>query len=925
MTSRIITLGILLLSSPLFASSNNHLPLINSPSSKAGTCSISLMDGMSGKTIPGKIVSTTKAARSTQLTWGSADKFIRAKVNVVNGPHTSIYKVTVSYSGSKPSHRLLKLSLALPITMARNVSFWDGLDEHKWDGKSVVERDNIEYTFPVSCVWNNKNGLAVGFTPDTLTSSLHSGVRLRSAICEIFYETKLVVDSNHPQTVTYVVYKFRPTFGYLDAVQTYYDMFPKWFQPVDGIDQRVYGSGGYFISSDSSLRMQLHTGRRVGLDWEWVYAPWVRSADYYPEKADWIEGRDVIRHYKGYGDEYKGTWEEYNRVRKTEIDQGDKTTAMFYYLLVKDGNLDLVTKEYPDAQSVLKNGMKSTGGMNALVGEKTTYIFPYGTSMAERIESELRKVVSNYQVSGFSFDMANHGIDDYGPAQLKYGVARSFDENGKIYTPDTLVGVCVADAIHRMKRDSKPMGVIMNQAISRSQCFPVFHADAVMYEQGPAMNSRNVMPLRLLSGRKPMTFWGSVECARLNGGIRWDYMADPEMGKKIIDQLSQHYLFTCLRIGASAMTWAARDIGYDWLPTINDLKKAGWNPAPAVLSTSKDLWIGRFGSGMGTIITISNPKREPIKADLTVLSSYLGDGAYAFVSDQGQSITQQVSKQYTKFSINLQPKEIMVLRTYEIMNAGNGVKMITSRDQTTDSVGIQISGVPSGVTIKSSDRDHFGFGFIKADGLTIGDKQKVSKDGFEIKLASAKNRRIGLTYEPASRFLSPKDDVVAFYSESDALDKNSKMCIVIPDNASRTERTVAEQLESYYSFVKAYRERPGEGEPAFMSKTWERTSGVPILTCSQADESSYSRRIVVGKIATSGYRDCVLTKEDEKTVIQFDGGFVKTCHGDIGDTMWIGGKTDSEVRRMADIYFRLMDRQSLGDIKSAINWVPKGY
>jgi len=921
-----MTLSILLLSSSVLASVNNQLPRINNPSMKANTGIISLMDGMNSKPIPGKILSTTKAARSTLLTWGSTDKCIRAKVNVVNGPQTSLYKVTVSYAGSNPSHRLLKLSLAIPVNATgQNVSFWDGLDEHKWDGRSVIERDNIEYTFPVSCVWDNKTGLAVGFTPDTLTSSLHSGVRMRSTMREVFYETKLVVDSSHPQTVTYIVYNFRPTFGYLDAVQSYYDIFPEWFRAVDGIDQRVYGSGGYFVSSDSSLRMQLHTGRRVGLDWEWVYAPWVKSADYYPEKADWVEGRDVIRHYKDYGDEFKGSWEEYNRVRKTEMDQGDRTTAMFYYLLVKDGDMDLVTREYPDAQSVLKNGMKSTGGMNALVGENTTYIFPYGTTMADRIESELRKVVSNYNVSGFSFDMANHGIDDYGPAQLKYGVARSFDENGKIYTPDTLVGVCVADAIHKMKRDGKPMGVIMNQAISRSQCFPVFHADAVMYEQGPAMNSRNVMPLRLMSGRKPMTFWGSVECARLNGGIRWDYMADPEMGAKIIDQLSQHYLFTCLRIGASAMTWATRDIGYDWVPTINDLKKAGWNPVPAVLSSSKYLWIGRFGSGMGTIITISNPKRIPIKADLTILSSYLGKGAYAFVSDQGQTISQQINSNNTRFSINLQPKEIMVLRTYGIKSAAQGIKMITSRNQATDSVSIQISGTLPQVRITSSNREHLGFEFLEADGLAAGDNQKAPQAGFEIKLASAKNRHIELVYEPASRLLSPKEDILAFYSESDALNKNRKMCIVIPDNVSRTERTVAQQLESYYSFANAFRERPTDGEPAFMSKTWEQTPGVPILTCSQADESAYNRRIVVGKIATSGYRECVLTKDDEKAAKQFDGGFIRTCHGDIGDTMWIGGKTDSELRKMADIYFRLMDKKTLGDIKSAINWVPRGY
>jgi hypothetical protein len=622
---------------------------------------LSLCDGLSKQPLSGRLAASGPAS----LAWQAARGDVTCSVLKGQQGQASTYRVTVAAT-AREGKRLLRLRLAIPVAAARPLRLWDGYEERAWDGAATLERENLDYTFPLGCVCGGQQGLALGLTPDTLTSSLHCGVRSVAGQPELFYESRLVVDAAHPQTITFVTYRFEPTFGYLDAVQGYYDLFPAAFRPTKGVDPRVYGVGGYIISSYGTRRLQLNSARRALTNWEWCYAPWVRSGDWYPEKSDWVEGTDVIRQYSNYRDESKGTWEQYHEARTQQFIQGDKTCAMFYYVLVKDINRRIV-EQYPTARLVTEGELRSGkrldgGGMAALLGEDTLLTSAYGTPLAARLENEVRRVVANYEVSGFAFDMANHAVDDYGPGQANCGVGRTFDDEGNVYSPDTVSAALLADAIHKLSRDGKRMGVIMNQAISRSCCFAVLRADAVMYENLPNRNPQNVMPLRLMSGRKPFTFWNNLESGRTNMGIRWEQMDDPKAAAEIRRGLSQHTLFTCLRIGATPMNRAVADVGREWMPTLIELKRRGWNPAPAVLSTSPDLWIGRFGAGDQTILTITNPKRIRVQAELTVLNRYLGGKARTFVSNQGQTLRQRASRQKTVFRVDMAPKEIMVLR-----------------------------------------------------------------------------------------------------------------------------------------------------------------------------------------------------------------------------------------------------------------------
>ena len=128
--------------------------------------------------------------------------------------------------------------------------FWDGYEDRRWTASAgPLDRNNPDYTnpdytFPLACGYDARQGRAVGLTPDSIVSTLHCGAAALGRADEIFYETRLAVDADHPQAVTFFSYPFRPTFGYLDAVQDYYRTFPEAFRPVAG-DRVLCRSGGY--------------------------------------------------------------------------------------------------------------------------------------------------------------------------------------------------------------------------------------------------------------------------------------------------------------------------------------------------------------------------------------------------------------------------------------------------------------------------------------------------------------------------------------------------------------------------------------------------------------------------------------------------------------------------------------------------------
>ncbi|MFA6931717.1 MAG: hypothetical protein WCT05_15440, partial [Lentisphaeria bacterium] len=439
------------------------------------------------------------------------------------------------------------------------------------------------------------------------------------------------------------------------------------FRPAPGIDPRIYGVGGYFVSTHVTRDLEIHSGRQLGLDWEWTYCPWNLAGNWFIEESEW-KPDDGYMHWQTYWKRKSCTYEEYQLAERKRFTSGDRQAAMLFYVLIKDTAKEIV-KCFPDAQRVNDKGVTIPDSFLYSLPDnqnRTALTFPSGSGLSGFLERELRLAAENYQISGFALDMTNWSGNDYCEAQRNFASGRSFDADGKIFTSDAIVPIPFARYMRTLRHAGKPMAVMMNHALENQPALPIFYADAVMFEGNPEAQLDNFRSLRLMSGQKPLTVWGGLGRGN-NSAINWHLAQDPEIHSGIIAGLAQYLLFNCLRYGVSPMNWVVeyRDRKYfrPWLELIRELKRAGWNPVPALSCKDGDrLWFGRFGSGLDTIFTISNPGRASVETTVTLYRKYLKADGYRPKAVTGQALEPLVAKDVIQLPVRLAAKEIMVLR-----------------------------------------------------------------------------------------------------------------------------------------------------------------------------------------------------------------------------------------------------------------------
>ena len=569
---------------------------------------------------------------------------------------------------------------------------------------------------------------------------------------------------------------------------------------------------------------------------------------------------------------------------------------MLFYILVKDIRIELVN-QFPDSRMVKADGKLS--GISAFYSkfdqkDRSYWAFAYGSGLAPYLEKEIKDVVEDYDVSGFAFDMANLALYDYSPAQLKFAVGRCFDEWGQIYTPDSVLPIPFAEYIRTLKRGDKRMASYMNFALHEFVAFTVFHADGLMFEGNPERNMESILPLRLMSGQKPFTFWGGITNQQENTGIKWDYYKNPKIRKEMDDGFAQLLLFFCLRYGATPQNWSAGhdNCSYfaDWISTLVSLKKAGWRCVPAVKTTSNEkLWIGRFGKSIDTVITITNPTRETIKDDLEILFPYIGDKKYIFISGQGQALTQKISSSSAKFSIEMKPKEIMLLRTFEFEGPENA-ELLTQQDIGSGKITIR-KNFPC--VVKGSRSDFAG--------------NIVSVDNKLFAINSMDSGNITLETAPLILVSGTEKDIAGFFTLSDAENMAEQAILILPDNPSANEKTVSEMLDRYYPYVEACRKHNKgnwEHAPGFLDSSYSAKWKMQASTWSKAKDSS-ARKICIGSLEDFPELKSKLSENELADIRLNRDGFIKLFGND--GILWIGGKNEGGILSAGNRYFEILD------------------
>lgn len=551
--------------------------------------------------------------------------------------------------------------LAVEAVVQTNASgYFDGFAEHKFTGKSLV-RDNIYDNFPLTAAYDDAKFTALGITPDTVsgyTKAEYTGKELK-------YLSHVVADNYRSQDLGFVLFSGAGEFGWKNAVDCYYRSFPEFFRPADGIDQRIYGVGGYMTSTHLTRNMEIHAARYVGMTWEWTYVPWNRAGEWYVDKEDWKDG-DGYLWYDKYMANYPCTYEQYHDFETYRYKSGNRQAAMFHYVLVKDIWHTLVEK-YPDSLHEGPDGTKNAYSFNHSRADnkgKTRSAFAYGSGLSGYLENEIRKAVENYEIAGFAFDMANWDYNEYCPAQLKYARGRTWDKNGRIFTPTSVIPIPFAEYIHTLKRNGKRMAVYNNQALENHVAHSVFYTDAVMFEGNPEIQLDNILSLRLMAGQKPMTFWANVGMNSRSSIIRWNMAREAgEFSTEIYNGLADLLLGQCLLYGATPMSWA---VAYQQgtyfkphLPLLEEIKRAGWQVVPAA-SGYGDLWLTRYGTDKNTIFTIYNPSRQTVDLKIRLHRKYLG--SFVPMATVGTASVKELSPEFFEVSVKIAPKKYAVLR-----------------------------------------------------------------------------------------------------------------------------------------------------------------------------------------------------------------------------------------------------------------------
>jgi len=809
----------------------------------------------------------------------------------------------------------------LPPTMN---TFWDGFEVRTLSSARPLSRKKLMETFPLACVYGSQAGFALGISADSITGSLNSLVSTDNRQIRLSYGTRMVVDNRREQKIGFTAFAFNPEFGWCNAVEEYYAKYPQYFQPTPGVDSRIYGVGGYLGYAHGYAGFELHPRRYDRMSWEWAYAPWVMAGDWYPEEQD---GNEKIYTEEITSRGQAGTllkpgekcsWRKYHDFSKEYFQSSERAVAPLYYLLVKNINGKVISKfpdsGFRDAAGNLGSN-KDSGSITADLGH-CGWAFAYGSGLQAYLERKIRLAVENYQISGFSFDMANYSINDYGPAQLKYATARNFDEDGKIYTGDFALPIFFADYIHTLKRDGKTMAVYMNLAMNGAVGFTAFHADGLMYEGCPGDCTGQVLVERLMSGRKPMNFWGFPDnCFGDNfsqySAVNWAKLKNhPQAREEIRQGMAQFLLFSSLRYGITMQTWSStHPVIHPWLDVITALQKAGWHPTTAVKGAGSDLlWIGRFGNGPETIITITNPERVPVKAELTLLNSYLGNAGYLLVPECGQPLKQQLRNGKTSFALELPPKGIVVMRTMEITGrlAGNFETVQTANGD------IIIKTPTTFPAFKLSGRFYDFRHRLMAVSTAAGKPQRVSRenDCFTVKIP-ADAAEIIVKACPQIVLSNPADALLACFRYSAVADPNTRPLLVLPEKAVREELIARDMFALYYptnvcsltKFGHRNTTDVNQFDPAYLTK-WPFQTLTP-----QAASGHRGWKIYIGRQDAFPQLAAKFTTKEKEQLEFAAEGMVKLFPNE--KILWIGGRDAAGVIAAAQCCFSILDQTKL--------------
>ncbi|MGC8977506.1 MAG: hypothetical protein ACP5OB_07820 [Candidatus Ratteibacteria bacterium] len=734
----------------------------------------------------GRIISK----RKNGFLWESKDKTIQLDITIENFKNLLILNVNIKNFEDKG--RRIEVGINLPLIEGK-WRFFDGRYEH-YDIKEEIKRDDINSTFPLSCVYDENSGIGIGIKPEQLLSYLCSKFDRNN---NFVYSTRFFLKSNEEEKISFLLFGCESEFGWRNFVQIYYDTFPEFFIHNPDIDKRIVegiDTAGFPYSYNYS-GMSREILRRIKGTVCWCYAPWKREGDWYCREEYW-DYKPANEEVAIRAAQWQMKADQYRKLRqeKFKIVKDYDVAGCFY--IWNGCESQLADTKFPESKITEKPSLMTHHY------ETAYWMFPYGGKYGEFFEDGLKKVFEEIDgVVGIAYDSSG-GMGNrryYGKLIETLDLAKAWDEKG-IYI---LEGVGMAknfDFIHSLKtKDGKyKVGIWINPGGEHPIPYMmVFRSDRGMVEW-PWINTydKNTKELldiyRLLMGKKVMAMHSTLRGDRFAERINWRNFKKEEI-IETYRGLWKHMIIGCLYWGILPYPDLIRGIPemFEILPLLLEIKDAGWEVTPCCKGP-KDLLISRYGKKI-KYFTFSNPTRDKIKGNIEIKGKYFEEKVPVLTNWWGFEFTTEIKDGNSYFEIDILPREFLIIRSV-IDYKGDGVKIKTKENRKSDTIEINIE------FLKVNGKNHQFYinepeGYylkeVKIDGKVI----EVKKNKFS--LIPKENEKVNVKL--VSKVIKSKED--------DILNFPYEKSVIFVD--SDELKSCAEWINEYFKFWYKYgKEKP---------------------------------------------------------------------------------------------------------------------
>lgn len=539
--------------------------------------------------------------------------------------------------------------------LGKESAYWDGFKERP-ESMPGLRRTELMYTFPACALYGKTSGLALGLEAHQIFSEIENGIS-KTTPARFYYEVKTVVDPQKTETVEFVLFAFRPDYGYRNALDIYYRIFPDVVRTTPGVDPRATEWGGATGSMGEP-------DRRACGRWVWDYAPFKACGDWYGstdvwDKCSFEESTKSQPIFK--------TPETYRAFRKNRIEIQDKlgdVASMFYII----SWCDIVLAEYRYSDAIITDPeCINRIGPGWVHGNSTEYrMWWWNNRFAADTMRDLKKLSEELPISGFAIDCAGSAG---GGAHAKCrnpgaenSPGRAYDDKG-IFCDESVAVAKMTDYIHSLTRGDRRMGVVMNGGVQ----YPLaFRTDAALFEGSPISAMMAVDELaahRVLLGHKPMmTMYDLRPHDNIGKLINWKDFPPAKL-REIYRSQWDYLLLLCLQYSAyprSQFVYGA-ERWMRYAPAVCEVLAQGWEPIPA-FRLDRNLWHARYGRGLSSYLFIGNQTLDETDTTIQVDNAVLGNGCFVFREYFGREITNTILAGKTEISCRLKPHEILLLK-----------------------------------------------------------------------------------------------------------------------------------------------------------------------------------------------------------------------------------------------------------------------